>query len=112
LLDLGTFVRKAAGRFSGRTGAKNVRLNIETPDDHLEVRADPFRLEQVMANLLNNATQHAPEGGFVRIGVFRDGGLGVVEVENEGEPIDERELPLLLRIAAGGGVSARTGAVL
>jgi signal transduction histidine kinase len=48
----------------------------------------PFRLEQVMANLLNNAMRHTPAGGFIRVGVSRAG-------ENEGEPIDERELPLI-----------------
>jgi len=94
-LELGAFVRKAAGKFSGQAGAKKVRLTVEVAGDRLMVRADPFRLEQVMANLLNNAIRHAPEGGFVRVGVSRCGGYGVVEVENEGEPIDERELPLI-----------------
>ena len=56
------------------------------------VRGDGRRLEQVLANLVDNAVRFAPEGSVVRIAtVMRDGRVEV-SVQNGGEPIPASDL--------------------
>jgi signal transduction histidine kinase len=43
---------------------------VDVPDDEpCVVRADPARLEQVLANLLSNAVKYSPSGGQIRVSV-------------------------------------------
>lgn len=58
--------------------------------------ADSRGLRSVLGHLLQNAVQHSPEGGEVRIGV--GGGARVLEIRisNDGEPIRSEDLPRLL----------------
>jgi two-component system, OmpR family, sensor histidine kinase BaeS len=53
----------AEARVTGREVRYDVRV---TPQD-LTVPADPARLHQLIANLLDNASRHSPTGGVVRI---------------------------------------------
>ena len=47
-------------------------------DDALVCRLDPEQLQQVILNLLQNATQAMPEGGTLQIRVVSEGGFGAV----------------------------------
>jgi signal transduction histidine kinase len=69
---------------------------------------DPRRYEQVLANLVDNASKHA--GGVVRIGVEVVDDRLVLEVDDEGAgvPLDEREL-VFDRFARGRASSMRAG---
>jgi signal transduction histidine kinase len=60
-----------------------------------EVAADVNRekLVQVIINLVRNAIQATREGGRIRLGVSRDGGVAVVEVEDDGVGIAPEDLP-------------------
>ncbi len=53
-------------------------LALDAPDDLPTVQADPARIEQVLVNLLDNATKYSPDGGAVRVAVAtRDAGVAV-----------------------------------
>jgi PAS domain S-box-containing protein len=68
------------------------KLVVEIPDDPLSVDADPVRLAQVFANLLNNAAKYTPEGGQIDIKVSVDGGNAVICVKDNGEGIPRQML--------------------
>lgn len=72
---------------------RDVRLaqRVEPPD--LVVRADPERLHQVLANLLDNATRHSPPGGQVLLTGCRTADGVRLEVLDEGPGIapEDRE---------------------
>ena len=57
------------------------------------VTGDRTRLEQVVANLLDNATKFTATGGSIRIEVRPEGSLGVVEVADDGIGIASDMLP-------------------
>jgi CheY-like chemotaxis protein len=57
------------------------------------VRADPRRLEQVVVNLLSNATKYTDPGGAIRLTVGRDGEAMVLRVRDTGLGIDPELLP-------------------
>ncbi|WP_320068974.1 ATP-binding protein [Micromonospora sp. RTGN7] len=71
---------------------RDVRFRLNPPPTPLTVHADPGRLHQVFANLLDNAARHSPTGGTVLVDVeSRDGELRFeVSDEGEGIPLSER----------------------
>jgi len=84
-VDLGALATDAVAAASARFAAAGVRLDVEVGGAPPVVRADPQRLTEVVANLLDNALRHTPQGGAVRI-VVRAGLRGVVlEVVDTGE---------------------------
>jgi signal transduction histidine kinase len=55
------------------------------------VDADPERLRQVIANLLDNAIKYSPRGGLVELRVSATDGVGVIEVADQGLGIPAHE---------------------
>jgi PAS domain S-box-containing protein len=68
-------------------------LDVALPSDPLLVEADPVRLAQILANLLNNAAKYTPEGGRVRLAVERDRGEAAIRVSDTGMGIAPEMLP-------------------
>jgi signal transduction histidine kinase len=60
-------------------------VRVDPPD--LTVPADPGRLHQLVANLLDNAGRHSPPGGTVTVVAAREGDRAVLEVTDEGPGI-------------------------
>jgi PAS domain S-box-containing protein len=67
--------------------AKHHTLDIHLPAEPVWIDADPARLAQIMANLLNNAAKYTDQGGHIRFSVepeetevrirVRDNGIGI-----------------------------------
>jgi PAS domain S-box-containing protein len=75
-------------------------------DDEVVVRADRQGVGRVLRNLLVNAVRHTPEGTAITVRVQATPEVGVVEVEDEGDGIDEDLLPRLFdrfTVGPGGG---------
>ncbi|GAA2750980.1 MULTISPECIES: HAMP domain-containing sensor histidine kinase [Kitasatospora] len=82
-----------AGGAYARRG--DVRLALEVEPDGLGAVADPERLHQVVANLVDNACKHSPIGGTVTVRALPGEQPGALrlEVEDEGPgiPAADRE---------------------
>jgi signal transduction histidine kinase/ActR/RegA family two-component response regulator len=65
----------------------------EFPAEPLFVDADPVRLVQVFANLLNNASKFTPRGGRITLAAGREGGEAVVRVRDSGVGLSAEMLP-------------------
>ena len=77
---------------------KNIRIDVEAPDDTVFVRADPVRLEQVIWNLLNNAVKFTPRDGRIVVKLHTDTEQIVLTVEDNGQGIDSSFLPHIFEI--------------
>lgn len=69
---------------SQRSFTPQFQFMIEMPDDLPEVVADQERIEQVVANLLSNATKYSPQGGTVTVRVVRNRDQITVSVIDQG----------------------------
>jgi PAS domain S-box-containing protein len=67
--------------------ASGHQLDVRVPSEPLLVDADPARLSQVFANLLNNAARYTPRGGRIALRVERRGDDVVVSVRDSGSGI-------------------------
>jgi signal transduction histidine kinase len=72
--------------------AKGVTLTLTDPDDPT-VTADRTRIEQVAANLVDNAVKYTPSGGAVEVIVRTEGGRALVVVRDTGIGIAPDEQP-------------------
>lgn len=71
---------------------QGVALTTDVPAD-LAVRADPGRLRQLFANLVDNAIKYSDSGDTVRISAEADGAQVAVRVADTGRGIDPEDLP-------------------
>lgn len=67
--------------------------DVEVPEEPVLIRADRFRIHQVIANLLANARTHTPAGTHVTASVAIDGMYAVVKVADDGPGISPALLP-------------------
>ncbi len=73
-------------------GIALVRVDADRPA-RLVVMGDRTRLEQVAANLIDNAVKYTPPGGRVEIGVAREDRRAVLRIRDTGRGIPADELP-------------------
>lgn len=80
--------------FRARFEQKGVRLALVPTSEALSVWADPERLMQVLANLIDNALRHTAAGGIVTLRAVAES-VPIVrfEVEDSGSGIDPQDLP-------------------
>lgn len=70
-----------------------VTYDVAVEPADLVLHADPARLHQLVANLLDNASRHSPAGGVVRVSAARHGDLVRLEVHDQGPGLapDDRQ---------------------
>ncbi|MFC3503391.1 ATP-binding protein [Micromonospora krabiensis] len=88
-IDVAEFLDEAVehATASAAGAGLDVRFRLRELPAPLTVYADPWRLHQVFANLLDNAARHSPAGGTVRMTAEDRAGELYVEVTDEGEGI-------------------------
>jgi signal transduction histidine kinase len=89
---LSEVVARAVDLYRDVADAKGVALLADTPAD-IVVTADRTRLEQVAANLIDNALKYTPAGGRVDVEVGREGDVALLRVRDTGTGIPADELP-------------------
>ncbi|MBI3491420.1 MAG: GHKL domain-containing protein [Acidobacteria bacterium] len=73
--------------------SKGSRADAASGSDDVVVTGDRTRLEQVAANLLDNAIKYTPARGEVHVEIRRDADAAVLEVRDTGQGIPADELP-------------------
>jgi two-component system, OmpR family, sensor histidine kinase KdpD len=74
---------------------KPFKLSTIIPTDMPLVYIDFGLMEQVLHNLVLNATQHAPAGSRIRFKFYCDNGVLTIQVMDRGNGFPETELPLV-----------------
>jgi len=89
-VDLVPLVAAAAESFRPSTEDAGLHLTLDLPEGPVPARADPDRLSQVVANLLENAYRYARRD--LRVWVATSPGAALVAVEDDGPGIPAAEL--------------------
>jgi signal transduction histidine kinase len=89
---LADIVTRAFELYGDVAEAKGLTVTSDV-DAGVAVMGDRVRLEQVAANLMDNAVKYTPGGGTVTIRVAAEPGYGAMSVTDSGPGIPADELP-------------------
>jgi signal transduction histidine kinase len=92
-VELAAVLRSAVETSRPLMEAAGHQLAITVPPEPLILEADPVRLSQVIANLLNNAAKYTEEDGQIWLTARREGGEAAVSVRDTGLGIPADMLP-------------------
>jgi two-component system phosphate regulon sensor histidine kinase PhoR len=77
---------------SGLIASRRQTVDRQIASDAATVSGDPAKLQDALRNLLENATNHSPEGGRIIVGAQRTGDRIVITVADEGPGIPPSDL--------------------
>ncbi len=83
-IDASTVIARAAGAVRRLIEQYRHELTIEPTDEPLPLDADPTRLEQILVNLLTNASKYTDPGGSITVKARREEGQVVIAVADNG----------------------------
>jgi signal transduction histidine kinase len=95
-IDLATVVAEVADSVRPMLAAKKQSLSLDLPSGLPAVTADPDRIQQVLLNLLTNASRHTPPDTHITVRTARQEETVAVEVEDAGPGIPKERLERLL----------------
>jgi CheY-like chemotaxis protein len=91
-VELAAVVRSALEAVRPLIDAQAHQLTVTLPPEPVHLDADPVRLAQVLANLLNNAAKYTEKGGHIELTVERRGDKVVISVRDTGIGIAPEDL--------------------
>jgi NtrC-family two-component system sensor histidine kinase KinB len=110
--DVAAAVDQVVSEQGELAGVNGHRFVVEVPSEPLAAEADPDKLRQVLANLVDNAIKYSPEGGTVTVAARLQDDHVEISVSDEGVGIPEAEQERIFRKfyrADGSGLRAGQG---
>lgn len=101
-IELGDLVRHAVETSRPHADRLGHRLTVVLPPEPILLDADPVRLEQVLANLLDNACKYTGRGGRIAVTACRHDGEAVVAVRDDGRGLSPEQVPHLFEMFSQG----------
>lgn len=110
-VDLNDLVSSAAERLG--SALARLKLSVDVAPEVALLKVHGALIEQVIVNILDNATNYAPAGSTLEIDAFARTGNIVIDITNEGPtiPSEEREkiFEMFHRVELGDGQQPGTG---
>jgi len=92
-VDLAGVVQSAVETSKPMIESAHHQLSISLPLESLFLDADPIRVTQILANLLNNAAKYTEDGGQIYLTACADGPHALVSIRDTGMGIPAPMLP-------------------
>ena len=106
-IDLRTVVMQAVETVESDMRRRNHRLSTSLSDMPLWLSGDSGRLEQVLVNLLINASKYTNDGGEISISAQQKGDKVIVRIRDSGIGIAQEVLPLVFNLFMQADQSSR-----
>lgn len=91
-LDLPGLIRDVMDLYQIVAEDKQIALNAKLPD-RLQIQADRNRIQQVLANLLDNAIKYTEAGGAIEITARQQGQEALITIRDTGMGISQMDIP-------------------
>jgi signal transduction histidine kinase len=91
--SLSDLVSDAIESFTALAVQKGISLTGQVASEVDLVRMDALRMGRVLHNLIGNALRHTPNGGCVKVSVFRENRRINIKVVDNGDGISPEDLP-------------------
>jgi len=101
-VDLVTLVCDCVAAASMSFELRRQEISCTAPSEPVLMHADPGRLEQVITNLLNNASKYTEPGGAIRVALELEPGEAVLRVSDTGIGISAGLLPRIFDLFTQG----------
>ncbi|HLT90174.1 MAG TPA: ATP-binding protein [Woeseiaceae bacterium] len=92
-MELSSVIQNAVDTVRPLVEREQQVLTVEVPDRPVYMHADPVRLSQVFANLLNNASRYTQAGGRIDLSAVVQGNSVCIRVRDNGKGIAGEDLP-------------------
>jgi signal transduction histidine kinase len=99
-LDLATLIERSVESAAPRLTAREQRLSVELPAEAVVIDGDGVRLEQVLSNLINNASKFSGTRAGIHLRAAYADGEATIAVRDEGTGIDPAFLPHIFDLFA------------
>jgi PAS domain S-box-containing protein len=106
-LELALAVNSAVELSKPGIDARRHRLVVSLPPEPVWLHADPTRLPQLLANLLNNAAKYTDEGGQIDVIAERSGSSVIVRIRDTGIGMNAQDLTGVFELFAQAGGSSQ-----
>ncbi|MBS1818354.1 MAG: PAS domain S-box protein [Acidobacteria bacterium] len=101
-LDLAPLIRHVIDATTPALGEREQQLRVDVADEPLLLRGDAMRLEQVLMNLLSNASKYSHAGSRIAVDASRIGPEVLVSVTDNGKGIEPALLPHIFELFVRG----------
>ena len=95
LLDINQVTEEAVHIWKTAQEDDDLQIRLSPLPSPLKIRIDPLRFQQIITNLLNNAKQAITGGGEIRIHMSADDKQIMIDVQDSGTGIPEKEQPYI-----------------
>lgn len=96
-VDLRELVEKTAEAVRALAERNDQEVELEMPENPLEVEADPAMMERSVSELIRNALKHSFKGGRVTVTLTEKHGMAEISVIDHGEGFDPKKLELVFQ---------------
>lgn len=97
-VELSTIIRSAVETAAPAIEAAGHHLDVSVPTEKVMIEADPVRLAQVLANLLNNAAKYTEDGGQIWLTAKQEADHVNLSVRDNGHGIPDEMLPKVFEL--------------
>ena len=92
-VDLRSAVEKVLDKFKATLDNRKIKAVIlPSKRSRIKIKADPDRLEQILTNLISNASTFSPAGGIITLELGANTDQASIKVLDEGQGIPEESL--------------------
>ena len=93
--DISEVVISTLLSFEARAADKNLDVDLQVPENHINALGDPDAITRVVYNLMDNAIKFAAPGSTLGVSLWKNDGKAYVSVRDTGETIPAEDLPFI-----------------
>ncbi len=110
-IDLRELIARGVESTRTQYESRRQKLIADLPEGRLVAVVDPARIEQLVVNLLSNASRYSADGTTIRVALGADDAEALIRVRDEGIGLAPDMLPRVFEpfMQVGRGASAREG---